>query len=68
MAPSRIPASAEFLPHGKDVLIAAYDRAVYRWDTRVRHAVEFACRLAGRNLTRDEWASAFGDQPYRKTC
>jgi WD40 repeat protein/DNA-binding SARP family transcriptional activator len=68
VAPSRIPASAEFLPDGKDVLIATYDRAVYRWDTRVGHAVDFACRLAGRNLTRDEWASAFDGQPYRKTC
>jgi len=27
-----------------------------------------ACRVAGRNLTRAEWAEYLGDQPYRATC
>lgn len=27
-----------------------------------------ACRLAGRNLTRAEWADYLGDEPYRATC
>lgn len=43
-APSRIPTSAEFLPDGKDVLIATSDRAVYRWDPRV-YAVRWSSRV-----------------------
>jgi WD40 repeat protein/DNA-binding SARP family transcriptional activator len=27
-----------------------------------------ACEIAGRNLTREEWAELLPDQPYRKTC
>ena len=67
-SPARRPASAEFLPGGRDLLIATYDRGVYRWDTSIDHAVAFACRMAGRNLTRNEWADAFGRQTYRPTC
>ena len=26
------------------------------------------CRRLPRNLTREEWISAFGDEPYRATC
>jgi WD40 repeat protein len=43
--------------------------AVQIWDLDPRDWVEAACRLAGRNLTRDEWASNIGDlAPYRATC
>lgn len=27
-----------------------------------------ACHAAGRNLTRTEWSTHFGDEPYRRTC
>jgi WD40 repeat protein len=42
-------------------------------DTRLFHVrlddlILLACRTAGRNLTKSEWESSFGDQPYRKTC
>ena len=30
--------------------------------------LEHACQVAGRNLTRDEWASYLGDLPYQQTC
>jgi WD40 repeat protein len=54
---------------GNDVVrIAAYDGKVYRWDTRIGHTVAYACVMAGRNLTPDEWSQAFGDRPYEKTC
>lgn len=29
---------------------------------------EAACRIAGRNMTLDEWQQAIGEAPYRKTC
>jgi hypothetical protein len=54
---------------GSDVVrIAAYDGKVYRWDTRIEHTIAYACAMAGRNLTADEWGQAFGDRPYEKTC
>lgn len=28
----------------------------------------YACLVAGRNLTQDEWASYLGDLPYQQTC
>ena len=27
-----------------------------------------ACRIAGRDLTRDEWRTYLPDRPYRRTC
>ncbi len=45
-----------------------YEGAVYRWDTRPQYAVEFACRLAGRDLTKAEWAEQFGDRTFQETC
>jgi WD40 repeat protein len=27
-----------------------------------------ACRMANRNLSREEWRHYFGDEAYRKTC
>jgi hypothetical protein len=31
--------------------------------------VDAACRIAGRNLTRDEWTELIGDLvPYHATC
>ena len=40
----------------EDVLIAPLQGGeVYRWDTRLEHAVEFACLVAGRDVTEAEW-------------
>ena len=33
---------------------------VQEWDTRVDNALEFACRVAGRDLTEAEWTEQFG--------
>ena len=62
--------------HGGDVhrrpdtvLIAPlWGGAVFEWDTRPEHAVEFACRVAGRDFTEAEWADHFGDRPYQHIC
>jgi hypothetical protein len=29
---------------------------------------EQACAAAGRNLTREEWTTHLGAEPYRRTC
>lgn len=40
----------------------------FRWDISLSRMVETACAVAGRNFTRDEWATWFGDHPYHQTC
>jgi len=50
------------------VLLADPSGNVYRWNTSLEYAIDFACRLAGRDLTRREWADQFGDRPFRTTC
>jgi WD40 repeat protein len=45
------------------------EHAIQIWDLDPGDWVEAACRLAGRNLTRAEWATNVGDlAPYRATC
>ncbi|HEU0213202.1 MAG TPA: BTAD domain-containing putative transcriptional regulator [Jiangellaceae bacterium] len=61
-------AAVEFLPDGHTVVIATLDGGVHTWDTRPATWMDFACKVAGRNLTTDEWSDAFGDRPYRETC
>jgi len=41
---------------------------VYEWDTDVDHAVDFACRVAGRGFTEAEWSAQFGSRPYQEIC
>ncbi len=49
-------------------MLASYDGRVYQWDTTFDHALEFACQMAGRNLTESEWERALPDLPYEETC
>jgi hypothetical protein len=41
---------------------------VYEWNTDLERAVDFACRVAGRDFTEAEWAAQFGTRAYRETC
>ena len=51
------------------ILIAAEGSGpVYEWDTDVTHAVDFACRVAGRGFSKAEWSAQFGSRPYQATC
>lgn len=59
---------AEFLDDGHTVVITNVDGSVYTWDTRIDRWIEFACGVAGRNLTEDEWHETFGERPHRDTC
>jgi len=39
------------------------------WDLRPSSHADAACRMAGRDLTRDEWMAYLSDLgPYRSTC
>ena len=58
---------AQFAPHGQ-IVIASSDGSVYHWDTDPDHALAFACRAAGRDLTQAEWDQYVGSSPYEPTC
>jgi WD40 repeat protein len=57
-----------FLRDGHTVVIASMDGSVSTWDTRPQQWVDFACKVVGRNLTREEWRQAFGSRAYHATC
>jgi hypothetical protein len=57
---------ARFMTSG-DVVINNV-RATSRWPIEPRAWVRFACRVAGRDLTRDEWNDLLPDRPYRRIC
>lgn len=63
-----IPAGAQFIGDTHDVAIASYDGVVYRWRTDLEHAIDFACQVAGRDLTEGEWAEFLPAQPYQSVC
>ncbi len=50
-----VPAGAQFIADSHDVAIASYDGRVYLWETDLERAIDFACQMAGRNLTHEEW-------------
>lgn len=63
-----VPAGAKFIGDTHDVAIASYDGKVYRWETGFDRAIDFACQMAGRDLTDREWAQFLPAQPYREVC
>jgi WD40 repeat protein/DNA-binding SARP family transcriptional activator len=63
-----VPAGAQFIGDSHDVAIASYDGRVYRWDTGLDRTIDFACQMAGRDLTEDEWAEFLPAQSYRDVC
>ncbi|HCB06297.1 MAG TPA: hypothetical protein DEQ43_19020 [Nocardioides bacterium] len=62
------PPAVAFEPDGR-IVVARLNGSIYTWDVSAAAAVDYACRVAGRDLTRQEWSDAFGgDVPYRRTC
>jgi WD40 repeat protein len=63
--PASIPV-ARFAPDGDLVIDNLADTAV--WPMRLTAWRRFACRAAGRDLTRGEWSDLLPNRPYRHTC
>jgi WD40 repeat protein len=63
-----VPAGAQFIGDSHDVAIASYDGKVYRWETDPERAIDFACQMAGRDLTQEEWEEFLPTQPFRSVC
>lgn len=66
--PEQSVTAAAFGEDGHTVVMSTGYESVYIWDTSVRYSIQFACRLAGRDLTRAEWLENFGDRPYEESC
>jgi WD40 repeat protein len=60
--------SVQFAAAKNALVMAADNGAVYQLNLKPSHWIEFACRVAGRRLTVDEWRNALGERPYRSTC
>lgn len=69
MVTSQLVTEATFTDDHDTVLIAPlWAGAVYEWNTRTAHALEFACRIAGRDFTPAEWQEHFVDRLFQQTC
>ena len=51
-----------------ELVVGTADGRTFLWDISEENTVATACALAGRNLTRAEWATWLGDRLYRQTC
>ncbi len=68
LLPEKVTSSAAFGADESVVVIASDYDGLYSWDTSTAHLVDFACRLAGRDLTEAEWLQYFGARPWQPTC
>jgi len=63
-----VPAGAQFIGDTHDLAIASYDGTVSRWETDLDRAIDFACQMAGRSMTHEEWKEFLSAQPYQSVC
>lgn len=49
-------------------LIVAYDFGIWYADLNLDSWARYACAIANRELSREEWRRYFGDEPQRDTC
>jgi WD40 repeat protein len=53
---------------GDGITALAGERPGTRYSLDPERWLDRACEVAGRDLTRDEWAGYLPDRPYRRTC
>jgi WD40 repeat protein len=58
----------EFTPEGRYLLAITNAGRAFRWDIRPARWAEHACAVAGRPLTRSEWAEALPERDYAPAC
>jgi WD40 repeat protein len=57
-----------FSADGRWLATASSDSSARLWAVSADLLIEKACRVAGRNLTLEEWQRYFPGEPYRRTC
>jgi WD40 repeat protein len=62
------PAAPLFTPDGAHLLAMTSGGPSYRWDVRPSAWMRHACDVAGRRLTRSEWAEVLPGRPYAPAC
>jgi len=63
-----VSALARFSPAGGMLASTSLDGTVVLWDVDPAHWRARACAVAGRDLTRQEWAEFLPGRPYRAVC
>jgi hypothetical protein len=67
-SPLHVAGPTVLRPDGEELAVAT-STGVALWDLQPEHWIDAACRVASRNLTRDEWATYIGTlAPYHETC
>ncbi len=60
--------AADLSPDGSRLFAASLSRRAVRWDVAPEAWKRHACRVAGRELTQQEWADALPGRPNRAVC
>jgi WD40 repeat protein/DNA-binding SARP family transcriptional activator len=60
--------AADLSPEGSRLFAVSASRRAVRWDVGPEAWKQHACRVAGRELTRREWAEALPGRHYRTVC
>ena len=62
------PVIPRFSPDGASLFAITGAGRAFRWDVRPSSWEQRACAVAGRTLTRAEWADALPGRPYAPAC
>jgi WD40 repeat protein len=60
--------AARFSRDGRRLFVLRETGQALRWEVTPEAWSQHACRVAGRDLTRAEWADVVADQDYRRIC